>query len=371
MLDIILILIIISISIVTVMSLISLTSTKQKLRSYKREVSDLKNKEVDIQSKVESVKDEMKLITDLYIASDNLIHLNNEDAVYQELTKTLLNFYNCNQFILYGLDTERRLFVKKACIPESSNFPNEIDYMDMRTQEFKNNQSVSTMVLNSQGKPLYYLKMQGRRTITEHGYLESVFTDSDLNVLDVYINQSSMVLDKIKAYSKMEKMALTDSLTGLYNRHYAYMRIKQEVKRANRENYPVSILFVDIDKFKSINDTFGHDIGDLALKHLASVIKEVTREYDIAIRWGGEEFVLLLPNTSEEGAYALGERLRAKIEISNFQYCKMTASLGISSYPDDNLNIEKVISFADTALYHAKQTGRNRVTIYSQVAHLV
>lgn len=371
MLNIVFILIIISVSVVAVISLISLVSTKHTLSSYKRELSDLKNKEVDIQSKVESVRDEMKLITDLYIASDNLIHLNNEDDVYAELTKTLLGFYNCNQFLLYGLDAERRIFVKKACIPNASNFPNEIEYMDMRTQEIKNNQSVSTMVLNSQGKPLYYLKMQGRRTLTEHGYLDSVFTDSDLNVLDVYINQSSMVLDKIKAYAKMERMALTDSLTGLYNRHYAYMRIKQEVKRANRENYPVSILFVDIDKFKSINDTFGHDIGDLALKHLATVLKQVTREYDIAIRWGGEEFVLFLPNTTEEGAYALAERLRHNIEISNFQYCKMTASLGIATYPQDNLNIEKVISFADTALYHSKQTGRNRVTVYSQVAHMV
>lgn len=349
----------------------SLAATKTKLKTTTRQLSDMRNKEVDIQARVESVKDEMKLITDLYIASDNLIHLGTEDAVYNEIITTLNAFYCCNQFVLYSLDDERRVFVKRHCHPDNPNFPNEIEYMDMKAQEAKNQEVISTMVLNSQGKPLYYIKMQGRKIKTLDGYMDSVFTDTDLSVFDIYLKQSSMVLDKLKAYAKMERMALTDSLTGLYNRHYAYMRIKQEVKRANRESYPVSILFVDIDKFKSINDTFGHDVGDLALKHLSAILKEVTREYDIAIRWGGEEFVLFLPNTTEEGAFALAERLRLKIESSDFKYCKMTTSLGISTYPQDNLNIEKVISFADTALYHSKQSGRNRTTVYSQVSHLV
>lgn len=355
----------------TVVAFISLNSTQSKLRSTTRQLSDMKNKEVDIQAKVENVKDEMKLITDLYIASDTLIHLTDEELVYKEIISTLNNFYCCNQLILYSLDDEKRVFVKKHCNLDGGNFPDEIEYINMKAQEIKNNQMISTMVINSQGKPLYYIKMSGRRVKTLNGYLDSVFTDTDLNVFDIYLKQSSMVLDKLKAYSKMERMALTDSLTGLYNRHYAYMRIKQEVKRANRENYPVSILFVDIDKFKSINDTFGHDVGDLALKHISALLKEVTREYDIAIRWGGEEFVLFLPNTTEEGAYALAERLRVRIETSNFQYCKITTSLGISTYPVDNLNIEKVISFADSALYHSKQTGRNRTTIYSHISHLV
>lgn len=358
-------------AVISAVSFVSLSSTKSKLRTSTRQLSDMKNKEVDIQAKVESVKDEMKLITDLYIASDTLIHLADEEAVYTEIVKTLSNFYCCNQFILYAVDDEKRVFVKKHCYPDSDNFPSEIEYINMKAQEIKNNQMISTMVMNSQGKPLYYIKLSGRRIQAINGYMDSVFTDTDLNVFDIYLNQSSMVLDKLKAYSKMEKMALTDSLTGLYNRHYAYMRIKQEIKRANRENYPVSILFVDIDKFKSINDTFGHDVGDLALKHLSAILKSITREYDIAVRWGGEEFVLLLPNTTEEGAYTLAERLRLKIETSDFQYCKMTTSLGIATYPNDNLNIEKVISFADSALYHSKQTGRNRTTIYSNISHLV
>ena len=351
--------------------MVILISTRNKLRATTRQLSDMKNKEVSIQSKVENVKEEMKLITDLYIASDALIHLNNEEFVYKEIIKTLSNFYYCNQFILYALDEENNLFVKKHCLPPSANFPDVIEYSKMKSPNIINNQGISTMVVNSQGKPLYYIKLFGRRIKTLNGYMDSVFTDTDLTVFNIYSKQSSMVLDKIKAYTKMEKMALTDSLTGLYNRHYAYMRIKQEVKRANREKYPVSVLFVDIDKFKSINDTFGHDVGDLALKHLSAILKEVTREYDIAIRWGGEEFVLILPNTTEDGAYSLAERLRVKIEKSNFQYCKMTASLGIASYPTDNLNIEKVIGNADSALYHSKQTGRNRTTIYSHVEHLI
>lgn len=353
------------------LSAVLITSLKKKLSLATRHLSDMKNKEVAIEAKVENVKEEMKLITDLYIASDALIHLNSEEYVYKELIKTLSEFYCCNQFILYSLDEEKDLFIKKHCYPATSNFPDTIEYNQMKAPDIINNQTISSTILNSHGKPLYYIKLSGRRIKTAGAYIDSVFTDTDLNVFNIYSKQSSMVLDKIKAYAKMERMALTDSLTGLYNRHYAYMRIKQEVKRANREKYPISILFVDIDKFKSINDTFGHDVGDLALKHLSAILKDVSREYDIAIRWGGEEFVLMLPNTSEEGALALAERLRQRIETSNFQYCKMTASLGISTYPTDNLDIEKVISNADSALYHAKQTGRNRTSIFSQVEHMV
>lgn len=351
--------------------LISTTALKNKLSLATRNLSDMKNKEVSIEAKVENVKEEMKLITNLYIASDALIHLGSEEYVYKELIKTLTEFYCCNQFLLYALNEEKNLFIKKHCYPSTSNFPETIEYNQMKAPDIINNQTISATIMNSHGKPLYYIKLAGRRIKTDKGYLDSVFTDTDLNVFNIYSKQSSMVLDKIKAYAKMEKMALTDSLTGLYNRHYAYMRIKQEVKRANREKYPISILFVDIDKFKLINDNFGHDVGDLALKHLSAILKDVSREYDIAIRWGGEEFVLMLPNTDENGAYALAERLRHKIESSNFQYCKMTASLGISTYPNDNLDIEKVISNADSALYHAKETGRNRTSIFSQVEHMV
>lgn len=358
-------------AVVIVLFTLALASTKNKLRVTTRQLSDMKNKEVAIEAKVENVKEEMKLITNLYIASDALIHLNSEEYIYRQLVSTLSDFYCCNQFLLYSLDEEKNAFVKRHCYPPTSNFPDEIDYNQMKTADMVNNQVISATILNSQGKPLYYIKLAGRRQKTDGGYIDSVFTDTDLNVFNIYTKQSSMVLDKIKAYSKMEKMALTDSLTGLYNRHYAHMRIKQEVKRANRENYPISILFVDIDKFKSINDTFGHDVGDLALKHLSAILKEVSREYDIAIRWGGEEFVLVLPNTSSEGAFALSERLRRRIETSNFQYCKMTASLGIATYPTDDINVEKVIANADSALYHSKQTGRNRTTVYCQIAHMV
>ena len=350
---------------------IRFSSSKKELSLMTRQLSDMKNKEVDIQAKVENVKDEMKLITDLYIASDTLIHLTDEESVYAEIVQTLTNFYHCSQFVLYALNEDTGHFIKKHCYPESRTFPDEIDYYDMKTQDIKDNQMISTMVLNSQEKPLYYIKIAGRRNKTSLGYIDGVFTDTDLNVFDIYLKQSSMVLDKIKAYDKMERMALTDSLTGLYNRHYAYMRIKEEVKRATRENYPISILFVDIDKFKSINDTFGHDVGDLALKHVSSIVKEASREYDVAIRWGGEEFVLILPNTTIEGARILAERLRKNIEESNFEYCKITSSLGAAIYPDDNINIDKVISFADTALYYSKQSGRNRTSIYSAIAHMV
>lgn len=348
-----------------------LAVTKSQLRARKREVADFKNKEVDIQASVENVKDKIKSITDLYIASDILIHLQSEKNVYAEISKTLKSLYNCENILIYSFDEDKRVYNKEFCTPGTQNFQDTIDISHMKVKEFFSEKDISTTVLNSNQKPLYYLRMSGRRVSTPEGIISGLFTETDLQVLNIYLRQSAMVLDKLKAYKKMERMALTDSLTGLYNRHYAHMRIKEEVKRANREKYPVSVVFVDIDKFKSINDTFGHDVGDIALKHVSSLLTLASREYDVTVRWGGEEFVLLLPNTDENGAYILAERLRNQIANSKFDYCNITASLGIASFPTDDINMDTVISYADSALYHSKQTGRNKTTLYSNIAHMV
>lgn len=350
---------------VSVFWVISIGNYKRKLYQATCEISDFKNREIDIQTKVENIKDEMKLITDLYIASDSLIHMQTEIAVYNEMFSMLQKFYNCRKLSIYSFDEERMVFEK--AISTDNNIAQFVPVSNAPKYNTFSPNEIITVVTNAQGKPVYLLEMADRRTSTPNGFMVSLFTDTDINVLNVYLKQSSMVIDRLKAYKKMELMALTDNLTGLYNRHYAYIRIRQELKRAAREGYPISVMFVDIDKFKSINDTFGHDIGDIALKHVSSIIKSSKREYDVPIRWGGEEFLIVLPNTTGEGAYVLAERLREHIQNSNFKYCNITTSLGIATYPYDNNNIEKVISCADTALYYSKESGRNRTSVYKQL----
>lgn len=146
-----------------------------------------------------------------------------------------------------------------------------------------------------------------------------------------------------------------------------------ELKRATRYQRHLSLLLLDIDHFKKINDTYGHPIGDQALQHVSSIISEELRNVDIAARHGGDEFTLLLPETGTEGARLVAERIRTVIEssplaIDNSQNISITISIGIASYPDCGNTTQQLTRNADQALYEAKGAGRNRVCIYQDIA---
>ncbi|MDM8550179.1 GGDEF domain-containing protein [Desulfobacterales bacterium HSG2] len=153
----------------------------------------------------------------------------------------------------------------------------------------------------------------------------------------------------------------TDRLTGLHNRRKFDEMIKIEKERATRYNIPFSIVFIDIDHFKKINDTYGHDVGDQVLIEISSVLKSRIRITDWAFRWGGEEFILLLPVTSADKSLDLAERLRFIIENHSFPHGRqLTISAGVAQFRNDE-SIDNLIKRADEALYRAKSGGRNKV----------
>ena len=158
--------------------------------------------------------------------------------------------------------------------------------------------------------------------------------------------------------------SVTDPLTDLFNRRYFLQQAKILMKSAERHHFPISIILCDIDKFKTINDTFGHDVGDKAIINFAQCIKKAKRDEDILARFGGEEFILLLPQTTLTGAQQFAERLRQQIEKQSLRVVQgeisVTASFGVSTLSEKG-NIEQQISHADGALYRAKKQGRNRV----------
>ncbi len=161
---------------------------------------------------------------------------------------------------------------------------------------------------------------------------------------------------------KLEEMAHVDALTGAYNRRYFYEISKKLLSFTKREKTPLSIAMIDIDKFKDVNDTYGHDIGDEVLKVLVSEIKENIRESDVFVRYGGEEFVLLLPNTDLEHALVITQKLRTIIESTRkVDGLKFTISIGVAAYIDLKDDIESLVKKSDKALYEAKNSGRNRV----------
>lgn len=165
-------------------------------------------------------------------------------------------------------------------------------------------------------------------------------------------------------YQKMvEELSIKDRLTALYNRVKLEVVFKEEINRAIRYATPFSVIMADIDHFKSVNDTYGHDVGDETLVEFAKILKQSVRETDIVGRWGGEEFLLILPQTDIEAAMRLGEKLRQNIEKHYFKTINScTASLGISTYkPNDTMN--DIVKRADGALYESKKSGRNRVSL--------
>ena len=174
-------------------------------------------------------------------------------------------------------------------------------------------------------------------------------------------NQRNIVV--LEDISKLEQSAHTDFLTGLHNRKKMDALLMDLRHNFIRYNRSFSVIMLDIDYFKVVNDTYGHDVGDYVLQEIAKILKLHTREIDFVGRWGGEEFLIVCPETSMDGAYQLAENIRVAIENHNFNNIeKMTASFGVDSFRV-NMNIEDVIKGADEALYKAKNSGRNRVVL--------
>ncbi|MFC1614598.1 diguanylate cyclase [Gemmatimonadota bacterium] len=189
-----------------------------------------------------------------------------------------------------------------------------------------------------------------------------------LGILYVFVFKLMKKLDV--AHSKLEELAVTDELTGLWNRRMLFDSLAREVERSRRYGSPLGCLLIDIDFFKKCNDTYGHQTGDLVLKELGRLLKEICRESDMPARYGGEEFMLLLMETDLSGSRAMAEKVRLTVERHEFKCVQgneieITVSIGVSSYGTacsaKGAGMEELIAAADLALYGAKQAGRNQV----------
>ncbi len=188
------------------------------------------------------------------------------------------------------------------------------------------------------------------------------FNPDDAEILSALANQIAISI----ANSRLYEDAITDGLTGLYHHRFFEGRLKEEIERAQRYEYPLSLLMIDIDFFKKINDTYGHQAGDMVLHRLGSELKNSIRLCDLAARYGGEEFAIILPHTHKNNALKVGERLRHKLNEMDLEGIKITVSIGIGYYDSKSsaVNYFNLIKQADNALYKAKQGGRNRVVLF-------
>lgn len=193
-------------------------------------------------------------------------------------------------------------------------------------------------------------------------------TDNELNFLNLFAKQIELAITIADLFQAVKEQAITDGMTGLYNRRYFEEFIKKEAIRANRQNQKFTVIGLDLDHLKKINDKYGHNYGDLAIKAIAEVLKSSCRSIDIAARMGGEEFNVILPGIDSQGGMIFAERIRKTIEgISLEKIGHITASIGVGTYFEHSEDIDELLELVDNAMYASKRNGRNRVTLTSPI----
>ncbi len=191
---------------------------------------------------------------------------------------------------------------------------------------------------------------------------------SEMDFLGMFAKQVELAITIADLFQAVREQAVTDALTGLYNRRYFEEALAKEVQRTKRIMQPFSIIGIDLDFLKKINDTYGHAFGDLAIKTIADVLKKNARSVDVPARIGGEEFNVLLPGVGSEGAKIAAERIRKSIEEVEIDTIgHITGSLGVATYLEHSDNVEELLELTDQAMYTSKRNGRNRVTVAQNI----
>lgn len=198
---------------------------------------------------------------------------------------------------------------------------------------------------------------------------KGAFGETVRPILEVLASHMAVSLANARMLTRLEELATTDGLTGLLNRRTLLAVAAQKIGAARRFGKPLSVLICDIDHFKRVNDNYGHDVGDQVIKGFAEALRRVKRDIDVVARIGGEEFVCLCEETSDQGGLQLAERIRTEVESMRIETDKgelsVTASVGVATYNSAGSDWESLYKSADEALYASKHNGRNRVTLWS------
>jgi diguanylate cyclase (GGDEF)-like protein len=198
-------------------------------------------------------------------------------------------------------------------------------------------------------------------------------SSATLRSMNVLLEPAALALDSALRLKRAEELSVTDDLTQLYNSRYLNQVLRKETKRASRSGRPLSLLFIDLDGFKGVNDAHGHLYGSRALVEAAALIRGSARETDVVARFGGDEFAIILPDTGGDGAFSVGERVRERVAAHQFLFddgldLRLTASVGVATLPDVAASAEELVAAADKAMYQVKDSGKNGIQAASAPA---
>ncbi len=286
--------------------------------------------------------------------------VNQKESLYVERLRLenealeILTLYEITKEITQSLSEKEAFEIFKNKLSDHVNFTECLLVHPLcdEIKGYKNSTDYFSFVLQGKTGKIGYLVVKGMPP--EH---HEKFT--------ILAHQFALALRRIKLYHEIERVAITDSLTELHTRRYATERFQEELKRSQARGMKLSFLMIDTDHFKTFNDQHGHLMGDQILREVGRLIRENTREIDIAGRFGGEEFCVILPDTDRLGARFASERIRQAVEASVIKAydaeVKVTVSVGAATCPEDGIHVEELTDKADWALYRAKREGRNRI----------
>ncbi len=334
-----------------------------------RQVTDQQNILKEFSSIINSAIS-LDLITDSLVKSVSR-GLSSKDVTI--MLKNSNKYYIVNTTIK-GIDTDTHIFKYSHPIVTwfknenrmllSSHIQDHVVFKGLWDQEKKTILELNTELI----APIRYLDELIGMIIISGRNDETPYSFSEIEFLETLINNATAIIENAKTIQYMKKQSITDELTKLYNHRYFHETAGKWVQDKKYDTF--SIAMIDIDQFKIYNDLYGHSAGDIAIKKIAEIISEATRETDLLVRYGGEEFVIFYPEI--EGVAALKEidKIRGKVE-EDFLLSKdikefLTVTVGVSSFPKDGKNLEEIISKADRAMYYGKQIGRNKSVVFRE-----
>jgi diguanylate cyclase (GGDEF)-like protein len=330
---------------------------------------------------------------DLLNFSDKMGNILDLDELAKEMLPAMVKTLSITQSKLLFQDNESGDFTVRYNYPKLKDEPgNElsfnpdspvVDWLDKRSMplhlEQVDNiaelkalwQAEKEQLVKSGLGVLYSFKSRGKLIgILGLGKKQSggPYSHEDMQLIATITNQAGIIIENAQLYHQAKTRANTDGLTGLYNHRSFHERLEQEIARGSRFGGTFSLIMLDIDLFKAYNDIYGHLAGDQVLRKVGHYIESSIRSIDLAFRYGGEEFAVILPEARLDDAYKVAERIRKTIESkTSSRAMPITASLGVGNWPNDGVMKEEVIGLADAALYRAKQMGRNRTCLSSDV----
>jgi diguanylate cyclase (GGDEF)-like protein len=323
-------------------------------------------------------------IENIYDTSRTLGEILNLEQLLNEINRIALGLWSYALFEVILVNAETGALEVVAVVENGSKLiydtPKSIKYDGVVGRTVRNGEAERIIDVNS--CPYYIEGLEGARSelavpMLSHGRVigainaesRSVgrFTERDQKLVSILAASAAMAVENARLHKQVSDLAVIDELTGINNFRYFMERLAEEKRRSERYNLPLSLIMIDIDWFKQTNDTYGHEVGNIILKELVEVIKECIRDTDRACRYGGEEFILILPQTDAMDAEVIAERIRDRVDRHEFggyggaPKLHVTVSIGITSYPDNGLSTDELIGAVDSALYRAKGEGKNLV----------